>query len=448
MRIAFVHYRTGERDGVSLEIEKRANILKELGHEPFYITGFEGGSNHEIFLIKELDIKTSYNKFLREDSFYNGLFEENFMISLFFQLETKIYKKLNKAFEKIKPDLVFVHNIFSHAYNLPATTALIKILDKFQIKTIAVNHDFWFERSYFLKPKYFFIKEILNSIPPNRPYIIKHQVINSLAQQELYKKRKIKAELIGDYFEYSKPLAKKDSFNSDLLKTFGIKENDLVLLHATRITERKNIENAFVFARALEKTLRRLAPIKILGKNFTRRSRVVVLLPNFVEVDALEYYKKIKKLAEKIKLNVIFAWEKFAIERKKENGVKIYSFWDAYPWADLITYTSSWEGFGNQFLEAVHFKKLPIVFEYPVFKHDIKNEGYEYVSLGDTLKKRNGLSFVPKENIEKAVEKTIKLLQNPKKIKEITEKNFKIAKKNHSLEKLRKELVTLLKNIS
>ncbi len=447
MRIAFIHYRTGERDGVSLEIEKRAEILQKAGHEVFYITGFDGLERKNVFLIKELDIKTSYNKFLREDCFYNGLFEENFMISLYFQLENKIYKKLNKAFERLKPELVFVHNIFSHAYNLPATTALLKVLDKHQVKTVAVNHDFWFERPYFQKPKYFFIKEILQSLPPVRPYIIKQQVINSLAQEEILSRRGIKAELIGDYFEYSKPLAKIDDFNRDLREYFGIKKDDLLVLHATRITQRKNIENAFVFARELEKALRKLAPIKILGRTFKRTSRVVVLLPNFVEVDALPYYKEIKKLAEKIKLNVIFAWEKFMPERKEENGVKIYSFWDAYPFADLITYTSSWEGFGNQFLEAVHFKKLPVVFEYPVFERDLKKEGYEYISLGKELKRRNGLAFVPKERIKNAVEKTINLLTKPEKIKQIVEKNFKIAQKNHSLEKLEAELKALIKTI-
>ena len=269
-----------------------------------------------------------------------------------------------------------------------------------------------------------------------------------MAQKEILKRRGIKAERIGDYFEYSKSLAKIDDFNRDLPEYFGIKKNDLLILHATRITARKNIENAFLFARELEKALRKLAPIKILDRTFKKTSRVIVLLPNFVEVDALPYYKEIKKLAEKIKLNVIFAWEKFMPERKKENGVKIYSFWDAYPFADLITYTSSWEGFGNQFLEAIHFKKLPVVFEYPVFEQDIKKEGYKYISLGNKLRHRNGLAFVPKEKIKKAVRKTIKLLQKPEKIKQLVEKNFAIARKNHSLKNLEEELKSLISSIS
>lgn len=448
MEVTFIHYRTGERDGVGLEIEKRAQILQKLGHRVSFITGFDGLSRENVHLIKELDIKTSYNKFLREDCFYNGLFEEDFMISLYYQLEHKIYKKLNQALEKIKPQLIFVHNLFSHAYNLPATTALLRVLDKHQIQTVAVNHDFWFERSQFHQPKYPFIRELLHTIPPAREYIIRHQVINKIAQAELLKRRGIKAEIISDYFEYRRPLAKIDKYNQDLPLHFKIDKNDLLVLHATRIASRKNIENAFLFARELEKALRNLAPTKVLSKTFGRRSKVVVLLPNFVEVDAQEYYQKIKKFAEKIKLRVIFAGEKFSLERAEENGVKTYNFWDSYPFADIVTYTSSWEGFGNQFLEALHFKKLPVVFEYPVFVTDIKKEGYAYISLGQKLRRRNGLAFVPRENIQKAVKQTIKLLQQPEKVKKMTARNFALARRHHSLEKLESNLKELLASLT
>ena len=38
-----------------------------------------------------------------------------------------------------------------------------------------------------------------------------------------------------------------------------------------------------------------------------------------------------------------------------EDGRKIYTLWDIYPQADLITYPSVYEGFGNAFLEAIYF---------------------------------------------------------------------------------------------
>ena len=69
--------------------------------------------------------------------------------------------------------------------------------------------------------------------------------------------------------------------------------------------------------------------------------------------------------------------------------MKIYNFWDAYVFADLITYPSLLEGWGNQFLEGIFAKKPLIIFEYPVFLTDIKEKGFNIVSLGDNYKKDN-----------------------------------------------------------
>jgi len=439
-RVVFIHYRIGERDGVSLEIEKRARLFRRLGAGVFYIAGFFGLAQENAYCVKELDIKETFNRFIREDSFYQKLCDENLSVALYYQQEAKIYRKLQKAFEEIKPNLVFVHNLFSHAYNLPATTALAKLLDRYQTPAVVVSHDFWFERRQFLKPKHHYIREILRSIPPNSFYVVKHQIINSLAFKELYQRRKIKAQVISDYFDYHQPATGIDHYNADLKRSLGINETDLVLLHATRITARKAIENAIIFARTLEKRLRNRSPIKINNKIFNRDSKVALLLPNFVEVDALAYYKQLRHLGEKIGLKVIWAGEKFMPERQRFNGVKKYSLWDSYVIADFVSYTSTWEGYGNQFLEAVYFKKLPLIFEYPVFIKDIKKEGYQYVSLGNEVKKRNGFHLVPKERIQKAVEQTIEFLQNPPRVAKITNQNFNIAKKLHDQRILAEDL--------
>jgi hypothetical protein len=112
------------------------------------------------------------------------------MLAFYYQLEFGIYTKLQQAFSEIQPDMVFIHNMFSHGCNLPATTALIRVLDKYEIPTVAVHHDFWYEREQLQTPRYPFIQEILDVLPPKREYIIKHQVINSLACEEMQQRRK------------------------------------------------------------------------------------------------------------------------------------------------------------------------------------------------------------------------------------------------------------------
>lgn len=435
MRVAFIHYLVGERDGVSLEIEKRAKVFLDLGWQVSYISGYDGLNRAETYIIPDFNIKNDWNLQFLNQSFENSEVGEITVYRVFNEKVDEIFSKLDEALGSLKPDLIYVHNVFAHGYNLAATSALLKALDKYKIPTVSVNHDFWFERDKFLNPKYFFVQEILDSLPPDREYILKHQVINSIAEKELSKRRNIKAERIADYFNFDIVQVEKDSYNSDLKSVLGIAENDLVVLQATRVTGRKGIENAIKFVAELQ-------------KQFTEK-KVHLLLPNFIEADCEEYASKLQKLAATLNVNAIWASQLFMPERRlTAEGRKIYSFWDAYLITDLVTYPSFLEGFGNQLLEAIYFHKLPIVFEYPVFREDIKKEGYEYVSLGSTVTaEEDGLKFVSDSVIAKAVSKSLEFMDDVNRLSALTRKNFEIARTNHNHDRLQNDIKEIIQKI-
>ena len=120
-------------------------------------------------------------------------------------------------------------------------------------------------------------------------------------------------------------------------------------------------------------------------------------------------------------------------ERSRVNGHKNYSIWDAYPHADLITYPSVYEGFGNALLEAIYFRRLVVVNRYPVYNADIKPLGFEFIELD---------GFVD----DNAVETTRQLLSDSAQVKEIVGNNFKIAREHFSLEVLEQKLKEVLNN--
>ena len=62
-----------------------------------------------------------------------------------------------------------------------------------------------------------------------------------------------------------------------------------------------------------------------------------------------------------------------------EDGRKIYTLGDVYPHADLVTYPSSIEGFGNAFLEAVYYRRPILVNNYSIYEVDIKPKGFRAV---------------------------------------------------------------------
>lgn len=119
-------------------------------------------------------------------------------------------------------------------------------------------------------------------------------------------------------------------------------------------------------------------------------------------------------------------------------GEKIYSLWDAYVHADFVTYPSWWEGWGNQFIEAV-FARLPVVlYEYPVFKTDLASAGFDVVSLGDTLgpPAADGLTTLPPGRLEAAADEVITLLQDSTRRTQMTEHNWNVAREHFSYEVL------------
>ena len=114
---------------------------------------------------------------------------------------------------------------------------------------------------------------------------------------------------------------------------------------------------------------------------------------------------------------------------------------DVYAHADLVTYPSVLEGWGNQFLEAIFAKKPVVVYEYPVYGTDIKSKGFDVISLGSTHEvDKDGLCTVDEKIIENAAVEAIEILIDRDNREKVTEKNFAICEEYFSYESLYKIL--------
>lgn len=96
-------------------------------------------------------------------------------------------------------------------------------------------------------------------------------------------------------------------------------------------------------------------------------------------------------------------------QRKQALEAKTYSLWDSYVFADLVTYPSLWEGWGNQFLEALRARLPVLLFEYPVYQADLKSKGFHLISLGGEIAGRDeaGLAVVNAATIEAAADQAV-----------------------------------------
>ena len=117
------------------------------------------------------------------------------------------------------------------------------------------------------------------------------------------------------------------------------------------------------------------------------------------------------------------------------SGEKIYTLWDIYPHADLVTYPSLYEGFGNALLEAFYFSKPVLINRYSIFTRDIEPKGFRALVM-------NG--FVTRN----LVEDVRSVLEDEEHRHEMVDHNYSIAKRFYSYSALRRSLRTLITNIT
>lgn len=408
MRIWFVSTRIAGNDGVSLEAVRWRTILTRMGHK---VTFVAGELDRAGILIPELHFGNQKVVELHDKVVYG---KNNFkkVEAEVFEMAGKIEGKLREAFNGHRPDMLIIANCLSLPMHFPLAVALTRIIDEYKIPTIARHHDFWWERSRFMKSTCFpFFKRWF---PPVSKYI-KHVTINSISQNNLKVKLGIDSSVIPDTFDYVGTKNKKDKYNSTFRKDFDIAKDDIVFLQATRIVPRKRIEISIELVKKLN------------------NPKVVLVVAGKVGDEGRDYFEKLEELVNKLKVRVVFVGDYIDFNRKLTgNRKKIYTLWDAFISSDFVTYPSQIEGFGNQYIESVYFKKPVIITPYPVYKSDIKPLGFKSIEITPSLSERD-------------VEKVNSFLNDPNKVKEMVESNFELGKKHFSYEATEAKIIDLLK---
>ena len=131
-------------------------------------------------------------------------------------------------------------------------------------------------------------------------------------------------------------------------------------------------------------------------------------------------------------VNTIFVSETISERRgRTKTGKKVYTLDDVYPHADLVTYPSNFEGFGNAFLEAIYFRKPIVVNNYSIYSVDIKPKGFSVIEIDGYV-------------TEEAVEQTRQVLKDKQLREKMVEHNYGIAKRYYSYSVLHKKLKSLI----
>lgn len=443
MNIALIHFRVGETDGVSLEMDKWKLALESLGHTVYFIAG-----NHytdSTYVIEELAFDNPTDLLISNEC-YSKLNQYDTP-----RLETKIREvadtiktKLINIINQLKIDVIVPNNLFALARSIPIALGLYDAICETGIKAVNHHHDFYWERSRYANPTTPFVRDSLERLFPPKGQVMKHIVINSLAKRDLFAKKQLESSIVPNVFDFDQKHWIKDDYNRDFKQSFGLDDRHIVFLQATRVVNRKAIELAIdVIAKMNQNKDRYLYRPLYDGRTFKSDSQFVLLCVGLHE-GTDNYEDKLMNYAHNLGVKLILDPSKVHHTRTKKNSHKVYSLWDAYVDCDIISYPSIYEGFGNQFLEGLFAKKPMIVYEYSVFLADILPKGFHFASLGhEAITDEIGLSHVSTPIIDSCVDVIESYLFNLNFRNEITERNFELGKKYYSQNTLK----NLLKEI-
>jgi glycosyltransferase involved in cell wall biosynthesis len=213
--------------------------------------------------------------------------------------------------------------------------------------------------------------------------------------------------------DFDSPPPALDPYTQSVRTDFGIEEGEYFFLQPTRVIQRKGIEHAVELVRRLG------LPAKL-------------VISHASGDEGSDYEQRVREYAHLLDVTVRFESDQVQDFRgTTKEGRKIYTLEDVYPHADLVTYPSSIEGFGNAFLEAVYYRRPILVNNYSIYEVDIRPKGFRAVWFD---------GFISEDTLARVR----KVLEDPSMAQEWAEENYQLAKRYFSFTVLERRLYSIL----
>jgi glycosyltransferase involved in cell wall biosynthesis len=415
MNIGFISTRIAGVDGVSLEVDKWATVLRRMGHQTFFCAGELDKDAQPGLRVPEFHFHHPEALAIHNEAF-SGTDESRELYRRITHMAAQLKEKLYEFVETFRLDVIITQNVQAIPMHIPLGVALRDFIAETHMPTIAHHHDFYFERERFLVNR---IPDVLMQAFPAIGTSIHHVVISTVMARELYIRTRMHATYIPNVFDFRTGPPPQDDVSKRMRADFGIAPDDILVLQPTRIVRRKNIERAVELVRMLED-----------GNDHHYR----FVVTGYVGDEPGGYYDWLLRGVTAAGIRALFVGDRVAEHRASTKTRQFYSLWDVYPNADLVTYLSSYEGFGNALIETLFFRKPLVVNTYPVYRADIQPAGVQAVEIAE-------------EVTPDTCEAVRAMLHDPHEVARIVDHNYQVGLEHFSYEVLETRLAELLEAI-
>ena len=316
--------------------------------------------------------------------------------------------------KRFELDVLVIENALTIPMHIPLGIAITEFLLETEMPAIAHHHDFYWERDRYQISN---VSDYLDmAFPPRIPHL-QHVVINEAARDMLAWRKGVHCILIPNVFDYDNPPGDVDDYAADLRAELGLSRNDRMVLQPTRIVPRKGIEHAVTLLRRLHDPL----------------CKLVISHPSGDE--GHEYMEQLVELSQDDGIDLVLCGDRIADRRQLDGaGRKVYVLKDLYPHADLVTFPSLYEGFGNALLEAVYFRRPVVVNRYSVFIRDIEPKGFRMPTID---------GFVSRATVQEIR----RIVEDAQYRQQLVDHNYEVARRYYGYPVLRHGLRLMFGNI-
>ncbi len=433
-RIGFISTRFAGTDGVSLETEKWAEVLGRMGHTCYYFSGECDRPQGQCYLVPEAfyrhpaiaainqavfaaawgnlheTVNTHPEIQVLHQEFFSAFIRPASITRQIQQLKEYFKEHLYHFARQFSLEVLIVENALTIPVNLPLGLAITEFIAETGYPVIAHHHDFYWERQRFMNNS---VQDYLDAAFPARLPAIRHVVLNSVQARDLASRIGAAAMVIPNVMDFDSPPPPLDEYALSARADLGLAPDQYLILQPTRIIQRKGIEHA------IELTRRLGLPAEL-------------VISHAAGDEGTDYEKRVREFASLLDVTVNFESDIVGVARgRTADGRKIYTLADVFPQADLVTYPSSIEGFGNAFLEALYYKRPLVVNNYSIYEADIKPKGFKVIEFDGFIS-------------EKTLEQTRHRLTHHEETQMLGEQNYELARRYYSFTMLERRLGMLL----
>jgi len=410
MRVGIVATRLAGVDGVTFEAAKWELALERMGHEVRLCAGEVDALRASARLIPPMHFgwppaaRVSAAAF-DPDSDADAVRAE------IVRLADLLVPVLENWAEVQRLDALIVENAWAIPMHLPLGVALRRVVERSGMPAIGHHHDYWWERERFAGCV---VPDLLEfAFPPDLPNI-RHASINSLAARELRRRRGLDSLVVPNVFDFERPRPRPHpAVRRRMRAELGMGERGLLVVQPTRVVPRKGIELA----------------IELVARLGEPES--VLLITSPAGDEGLDYLMTLERQAERAGIRLSYAADRFEPDLEGKPLGPAHTLHDAYLAADLITYPSLYEGYGNALVEAMFYGRPVVVNRYSVYVSDIAPMGFRFIEIDGVI-------------TDATVAEVRAALGDPRRQARIARHNFEIARRRLSYRVLRRRLRRLL----